>query len=86
MKNKYINTFTGHFFRWSGNIGICDQSEFESKGGGSQIYDDACDYGFEVIGNHSNILFTYVSTEQGDVSIDVYISDCDGFAIHIYNT
>ena len=90
-----LPTYAGNKFTWSKNHGVTEASDLGcgntptlSRLPGSRVYDDACDWGFIVIGNHKNILFLYTGEDrdrEGDITGFRYTSECGKFEILIIN-
>jgi hypothetical protein len=86
-----LPTYAGNKFTWTKNHGVTEASDLGQGCGkipGSRIYDDACDYGFMVIGNHKNLIFSFIGEDrdrEGDVTGWKYKSECGQFEILIIN-
>jgi hypothetical protein len=84
-------TFRADQFTWTKGEGVSEASDLRVNAAipGSRIWDDATDYGFEVVGKHETILFLFIDflmSRDGD-EIDgwKYISSCGRFKIIILN-
>lgn len=86
-----LPAYSGSKFTWSKNHGVAEASDLNCGTGkipGSKIHDDAADYGFMVIGNHRNLIFSFVGEDrdrEGDVTGFRYKSLCGAFEILIIN-
>jgi hypothetical protein len=78
-------------FTWVKNTGVCEASDLGFRAGilpGHQLYDDAGDFGFRVIGKFKEILFLYDGPRCGsefDCSGWDYTSACKQFSLFIAN-
>jgi hypothetical protein len=86
-----LPTYAGSKFTWSRNHGVAEASDLECGTGkipGSKIYDDAADYGFMVIGNTKNLIFSFIGEDrdrEGDITGFRYKSLCGTVSILIIN-
>jgi hypothetical protein len=86
-------TYRASQFTWTNGEGVSEASDLRVNAAeaipGSQIWDDAADYGFEAIGKNDTSLFLFVdflmSRDGDEVDGWKYISSCGRFKITILN-
>lgn len=84
-------TYRARQFSWANGEGVSEASDLRVNAAipGSRIWDDACDYGFEVIGKNETILFLFIDflMSRGGDEVDgwKYISSCGRYKITILN-
>jgi hypothetical protein len=79
-------------FTWVKNTGVCEASDLGFRAGqlpGYRLYEDACDFGFRVMGKFKEILFLFdqdvYSPDGTEISGWVYTSWPAGFTLEIFN-
>lgn len=50
-------------FTWEGKLGVCEASDLGRQEIGGRVYDDACDYGFDLTSKRTGV--TLLMTEAG---------------------